>query len=320
LPILKRLNRDLSTKQLFFEIAIEDIIAAAELLRPVFEATAGVDGFVSLEVSPDLADDAKGTIAEAKHLHAEAARPNVLIKVPGTKAGTVAIEELIFAGIPINVTLLFSCDQYLAAAESYMRGIERRHKAGINLNVASVASIFISRWDAASASKLPIPLRNKLGVAIGQRTFKAFRDLLASQRWQRIAGAGARPQRLLWASTGVKDPTLPDTYYVTALAANRTVNTLPEATLLAFAHHGKVGALLSEADAEAVIADIEKAGVDVDAMAELLQIEGCDVFGESFSKLLESIDVKKKTLREARDGVIESEYGAPHLPEIRLEE
>jgi len=305
--ILKRLDQDLSTEQLFFEIAIEDIVAAAELLRPVFEATAGADGFVSLEVSPDLADDAKGTITEAKHLHAEAARPNVLIKVPGTKAGSVAIEELIFAGIPINVTLLFSCGQYLTAAEAYMRGIERRHKAGINLDVASVASIFISRWDAKSASKLPVPLRNKLGIAIGQRTFKAFRDLLASQRWQRLARAGARPQRLLWASTGVKDPTLPDTHYVTALAANQTVNTLPEATLLAFAHHGKVGALLSEdpANAEAVLADIGKAGVDVDAMAEQLQIEGCDAFSDSFSKLLASIDVKKTTLREVRDGMIE---------------
>ena len=305
--ILKRLDRDISTEQLFFEIALEDIIAAAELFRPLFEASCGTDSFVSLEVSPELADDVSRTISEAKHLHAEAARPNVFIKVPGTKAGIVAVEELIFTGIPINVTLLFSREHYLAAAEAYLRGLERRLMAGMNLDVASVASIFISRWDVASASKLPEPFRNKLGVAIGQRTFKAFRDLLASQRWQRLARAGARPQRLLWASTGVKNPTLPDTYYVAALAAAQTVDTIPEATLLAFGLHGKVGALLSEdtADAEAVIADIGKAGVDVDILAEQLQIDGRDSFGNSFAKLLRSIDTKKATLREARDRVTE---------------
>lgn len=305
--ILKRLNRDLSTEQLFFEIALEDIIAAAELFRPIFEASGGVDGFVSLEVSPELADDASGTIAEAKHLHAEAARPNVFIKVPGTKAGIVAIEELIFAGIPINVTLLFSRDHYLAAAGAYMTGLERRLKAKLSLNVASVASLFVSRWDVASASKLPELLLNKLGIAIGQRTFKAYRNLLASQRWQRLARAGARPQRLLWASTGAKAPTLPDTYYVTALAADQTVNTIPEPTLLAFGHHGKVGALLSEdtTDAEVVIAGVREAGVDVDTLAEQLQIEGRDSFGKSFTKLLQSINTKKATLREARDRVTE---------------
>lgn len=305
--ILKRLNRDFSTEQLFFEIALEDIIAAAELFRPVFEATGGIDGFVSLEVSPELADDAAGTIAAAKQLHAEVARPNVFIKVPGTKAGIVAIEELIFVGIPINVTLLFSREHYLAAAGAYMTGLERRLKAKLPLNVASVASIFISRWDVASASKLPEPLRNKLGVAIGQRTFKVYRDLLASERWQRLARAGAHPQRLLWASTGAKDPTLPDTYYVTALAAGETVNTIPEPTLLAFGHHGKVGALLSgdSTDAEAVIAEVGKTEVDVDTLAEQLQIEGRDSFGDSFTKLLQSIDTKKATLREARDRVTE---------------
>ena len=301
--ILKLLDRDLSTEQLFFEIALEDIIAAAELFRPVFEATSGMDGFVSLEVSPERADDVAGTIADAKRLHAEAARPNVLIKVPGTKAGIVAIEELIFTGIPINVTLLFCREHYLATAGSYMRGLERRLEAGMNLDVTSVASLFISRWDVASASKLPESLRNKLGIAIGQRTFNAYRSLLASQRWQRLARAGARPQRLLWASTGVKDPSLPDTYYVTALAASQTVNTIPEPTLLAFGHHGKVGALLTEdtTDAEAVIEGMRKAGIDVDALAEQLQIEGRKAFSDSFTKLLQRIATKKATLRKARD-------------------
>ena len=305
--ILTRLDQDLSTEQLFFEIALDDIIAAADLFRPVFEATGGTDGFVSLEVSPELADDASGTIAEAKRLHAEAARPNVFIKVPGNKAGIVAIEELIFAGIPINVTLLFSREHYLAAAGAYTRGLERRLEGRLNLDVASVASLFISRWDVASSSKLPEPLRNKLGIAIGQRAFKAYRNVLASQRWQLLARAGAHPQRLLWASTGAKASTLPDTYYVAALAADQTVNTIPEPTLLAFAHHGEVGALLSEdtTDGEAVIAGIGKAGVDVDAMAEQLQIEGRDSFGNSFTKLLQSIDTKKATLRKARDRVSE---------------
>ena len=226
----------------------------------MYEATGGADGFVSLEVSPTLADDTEGTIAEAKRLHGQAARPNVLIKVPGTKAGVVAIEELIVAGIPINVTLLFSREHYLAAADAYLKGLERRVQEGASPNVASVASLFISRWDAASAPKLPEELRNRLGIAIGQRTFKAYRDLLASERWQRLAAAGARPQRLLWASTSAKDPTLPDTYYVTALAAEDTVNTMPEATLLAFGRHGSVGALLSTdaTDAEAVIAGVDE--------------------------------------------------------------
>jgi transaldolase / glucose-6-phosphate isomerase len=301
--IARRLDRRLSTEELFFEIALEDIIAAAELFRPVYEATGGADGFVSLEVSPTLADDTEGTIAEAKRLHGEAARPNVLIKVPGTKAGVVAIEELIYAGIPINVTLLFSREHYLAAAEAYLKGLERRVQKGASPNVASVASLFISRWDAAAAPKLPNHLRNRLGIAIGQRAFKAYLDLLASERWRRLAAAGARPQRLLWASTSAKDPTLPDTYYVTALAAENTVNTMPEATLLAFGRHGSVGALLSPdtTEAEATIAEIAKAGIDVEALAEELQIKGRDSFDDSFAKLLQSIETKAATLREARD-------------------
>jgi transaldolase len=301
--IARRLDRRLSTEQLFFEIALEDIIAAADLFRPVYEATGGADGFVSLEVSPTLADDAEDTIAEAKRLHEQAARPNVFIKVPGTKVGLVAIEELIAAGIPINVTLLFSREHYLAAAEAYFKGLERRIEKGASPNVASVASLFVSRWDAASTPKLPEGLRNRLGIAIGQLTFKAYRDLLASDRWRRLAAAGAQPQRLLWASTSAKDPTLPDTYYVTALAADNTVNTMPEATLLAFGRHGSVGALLSTdtSDAEAVIAGVEQAGIDVAALAEELQIKGRDSFADSFAKLLESIEAKAALLREARD-------------------
>jgi transaldolase / glucose-6-phosphate isomerase len=300
--IARRLDRRLSTEDLFFEIALEDIIAAAELFRPVYEATAGADGFVSLEVSPTLADDTEGTIAEARRLHKAAARPNVLIKVPGTEAGVVAIEELIYAGIPINVTLLFSREHYLAAADAYLKGLERRVEKGASPNIASVASLFVSRWDAASASKLPDHLRNRLGIAVGQRAFKAYRELLASERWRRLADAGARPQRLLWASTSAKDPTLPDTYYVTALAAPDTVDTMPEATLLAFGRHGRVGELLSTdtSDAEAVIAEVARAGIDVEAVAEELQIKGRDSFDASFAKLLQSIETKAATLREAQ--------------------
>jgi transaldolase/glucose-6-phosphate isomerase len=307
--IARRLGKKLSTEELFFEVALEDILAAADLFRPVYEATGGTDGFVSLEVSPTLADDTEGTIAEARRLHREAARPNVLIKVPGTKAGVVAIEELIYAGVPINVTLLFSREHYLAAADAYLKGLERRVEKGASPNVASVASLFISRWDAASAPKLPDALRNRLGIAVGQRAFKAYRDLLASDRWRRLAAAGAQPQRLLWASTSAKDPTLPDTYYVTALAAENTINTMPEATLLAFGRHGSVGGLLSTdtADAEAVIAGVEKAGIDVDALAEELQIKGRDSFDGSFAKLLQSIEAKAAILREARG------RGAEHL-------
>lgn len=299
--IAARLDAGLSSEQLFFELAVEDLVAAADLFRPIWEATAGVDGFVSLEVSPTLADDAQGTIAEAKRLHAQAARPNLLIKVPGTTAGATAIEELILAGIPINVTLLFSREHYLAAAEAYMRGLERRIEAGLSPRVASVASLFISRWDAATAAKLPDALRNRLGVAIGQRAFKAYHDLLASERWQRLARAGATPQRLLWASTSAKDPALPDTFYVTALAAEGTVDTMPESTLLAFADHGEVGDLLSPdaSEAEAVIAEIEQAGIDVDALAAQLQTEGAASFDDSFAKLLESLETKVATLRKA---------------------
>jgi transaldolase len=298
--IAARHNAGLSAEQLFFELAIEDLQAAADLFRPVHEATFGMDGFVSLEVSPTLADDAAGTIAEARRLHAQAARPNLFIKVPGTEAGAHAIEELIFAGIPINVTLLFSREHYLTAAEAYLRVLERRLAANLDLGVASVASLFVSRWDAASTT-LPDDLRNRLGIAIATRAFKAYQDLLASERWQRLAAAGAMPQRLLWASTSAKDPSLPAGYYVSALAADQTVNTMPEATLLAFGRDGQVGELLQPDthEAETVIAGAAKAGIDADALAAKLQTQGAASFDASFAKLLSSIESKAATLRKA---------------------
>jgi transaldolase / glucose-6-phosphate isomerase len=299
--IRSRLDKKLTTEELFFEVAMEDITDAADLFRPVYDAAGGNDGFVSLEVSPTLADDADGTIAQAKKLHATANRPNVLIKVPGTTAGATAIEELIAAGIAINVTLLFSREHYVAAAEAYMRGLERRAKDNLPLDIPSVASLFISRWDVAASPKLPDNLKNALGMAIGKRTYKAYRDLLASERWRRLAEGGALPQRLLWASTGTKDPSLPDSYYVTGLAAPDTVNTMPEATLLAFGKHGEVAGTLPDdgGDAETTIAAIEKAGVDTDGLAAELQVKGRDSFVDSFDQLLASIETKVGALREA---------------------
>ena len=234
-----------SGEPLFFELALEDITRAADLFRPIFDQTNGMDGWVSLEVSPVLAYDAASTLAAAKELRARAARPNVFIKIPGTKEGLPAIEEAIFAGIPVNVTLLFSREQYLAAADAFMRGIERRIAAGLKPDVGSVASVFVSRWDGAVAGKVPPALNNQLGIAMANRTYKAYRELLGSPRWQRAFNAGARPQRLLWASTGTKDPKASDVLYIKALAAPFTVNTMPEATLLALADHGELGSIMS---------------------------------------------------------------------------
>jgi len=289
-----------SARDVFFAIALEDITAAADLFRPVYEHSGGLDGFVSLEVSPTLADDTDATIAEAKRLHAAAARPNVLIKVPGTEAGLHAIEELILAGVPINVTLLFSREHYLGAAHAYLMGLERRVAAGRKPDVPSVASLFVSRWDVATG-QLPDGLRDRLGVAICQRTYKAYRALLASARWHQLASKGARAQRLLWASTGTKSKTLPDTYYISALAAPQTVNTMPEATLLAFAEHGQIGDLLA-ADGRAgedMLKRIGVAGVDVDALAADLQIKGRDAFVASFEQLLARVESKMHALRAA---------------------
>jgi transaldolase len=286
----------------FFDIALEDITGAADLFKPVWNRTDGVDGWVSLEVSPLLAHDTPSTLAAAKELHARARRPNLYIKIPGTREGLPAIEEAIFAGVPVNVTLLFSREQYLAAADAYMRGVERRIAAGINPHVSSVASLFVSRWDVAVQGKVPEPLRNRLGIAIGQRTYKAYVDMLHSARCQRAFNAGARPQRLLMASTGTKDPTASDTLYISALAAPLTVNTMPEATLKAFADHGEIGVPMRPdgGDCEAVLESFAKAGIDVDALAVTLQDEGAAAFVKSWNELMAVIASKCSALETAR--------------------
>jgi len=289
-----------SGEPLFFELALEDIIKAADLFRPTFDQTNGMDGWVSLEVSPVLAYDAASTLAAAKELRARAARPNVFIKIPGTKEGMPAIEEAIFAGIPVNVTLLFSREQYLAAADAYMRGIERRIAAGLKPDVASVASVFVSRWDGAVAGKVPPVLNNQLGIAMANRTYKAYRELLDSPRWQRAFNAGARPQRLLWASTGTKDPKASDVLYIKALAAPFTVNTMPEATLLALADHGELGSIMSAdgGDCESVLAQFSEAGVELDTLAVQLQADGTNAFVKSWDELLAVIASKSNALKK----------------------
>jgi transaldolase len=296
--IRRRLKAGKSGEGLFFEIALEDITQAADLFRPVHERTSGVDGWVSLEVSPVLAHDTETTLAEAKDLHRRAARPNLFIKIPGTKEGLPAIEEAIFAGVPVNVTLLFSREHYLAAADAYLRGIERRIAAGLNPNVGSVASLFISRWDVAVAGKVPPALMDRLGVAIGKRTYRAYVNLIASPRWQRAFNAGARPQRLLFASTGTKDPKASDILYVKGLAAPLTVNTMPENTLKAFAQHGELGALIGAdgSDCESVLAEFRNCGVDIDALAKKLQDEGAASFVASWNELMGVIESKSAVI------------------------
>jgi transaldolase len=288
-----------SGEVLFFELAIEDLRQAADLFRPIHDRTDGMDGWVSLEVSPSLAYDAASTIKAAVHLHAQAQRPNLFIKIPGTSEGHAAIEEAIFQGVPVNVTLLFSAGHYVAAAEAYLRGIERRIAAGLDPKVRSVASMFISRWDKAVMGKVPKDLQDRLGIAIAKRTYKAYRDLLASPRWRKAAGSGAQPQRLLWASTGTKDPKASDTLYVKALAAPDTINTIPEKTLLAFADHGTLGEVLPEdgGDAEKVISAFAKAGVNDEQLAADLQREGAASFVASWKDLLNCIESKVTTLK-----------------------
>jgi transaldolase len=299
--IRERLSRGTRGEALFFELALEDLTQAAALFRPVHDRTNGVDGWVSLEVSPLLAYNSAGSLDAAKDLSARAGQKNLLIKIPGTKEGLPAIEEAIFVGIPINVTLLFSREQYLAAAGAFLRGIERRIEAGLDPAVGSVASIFISRWDVAVESKAPEALRDQLGIAIAQRTYKAYRELLDSPPWQRIFNAGARPQRLLWASTGTKDPKASDVLYVKALAAPFTVNTMPDATLKALADHGELGAILPAdgGDCEEVLAQFAKAGIDAGALAAQLQEEGAKSFAQSWSDLMAVIDSKSSTLKAA---------------------
>ena len=287
-----------SGEALFFELAIEDLARAADLFRPVHDGTGGVDGWVSLEVSPLLANDTAGTVRAAAQLHGRARRPNLFIKIPGTPAGAPAIEESIFGGVPINVTLLVSAAQYIAAAEAYLRGIERRIAAGLDPHVASVASLFVSRWDVAVHDTVPPALRNRLGIAIARRTYREYRGLLASPRWHGLAAAGAWPQRLLWASTGTKDPAASDTLYVEALAAPDTIDTMPEKTLAAFADHGRVQGVLpvDGGDAEAVLAEFTRAGVDDAALAARLQREGTASFDASWKDLLERLAAKCATL------------------------
>jgi transaldolase len=296
--IRQKLKEGKSGEDLFFELALEDLTRAADLFRPIYDKTNGVDGWVSLEVSPLLAYDTASTLAAAKSLHARAGRPNLFIKIPGTKEGLPAIEEAIFAGVPVNVTLLFSREHYLAAADAFLRGIERRIAAGLKPDVGSVASVFISRWDAAVVSKVPPALRNQLGIAIAGRTYKACRTLLGSPRWQRVYNFGVRPQRPLWASTGTKDPQASDVLYIKALAAPFTVNTMPEGTLKALAEHGELGALLSPdgGDCEELLARFAKVGVDLDALAAQLQKEGAKSFVKSWNELLAVIASKSAAL------------------------
>jgi len=299
--IRKKLDEGKSGEELFFELALEDLTRAADLFRPIYDRTNGVDGWVSLEVSPLLAHDTTSTVAAAKSLHARAGRPNLFIKIPGTKEGLPAIEEAIFAGVPINVTLLFSHEHYVAAAEAFLRGIERRIDDGLQADVGSVASLFVSRWDAAVSGKTPAVLNNQLGIAIAKRTYKAYRELLGSPRWQRIYNAGARPQRLLWASTGTKDPKASDVLYVKALAAPFTVNTMPEGTLKALADHGELSEIMSNdgGDCEAALAQFAKAGIDIDALAAKLQDEGAKSFVTSWNELMGVIASKSAKLAKA---------------------
>ena len=298
--IKEKVAAGVAGEALFYDLALDDLTQAADLFRGVHESTGGIDGWVSLELSPVLADDAAGSVKAAVALHARAKRPNLFIKIPGTPAGVKAIEESIFAGVPVNVTLLFSRAQYLAAAEAYLRGIERRVAAGLDPRVASVASIFVSRWDVAVQDKVPAELRNKLGLAVGLHTYKAYCDLQASPRWKKLQDAGALLQRLLWASTGTKDPNAKDTFYVEALAAPETINTIPEATLHAFADHGAVGKVMPRdgGDGENTLAAFAKAGINEDTLAAELQRAGAESFMKSWKSLLGQIDSKSTTLAQ----------------------
>ena len=297
--ISQKLKEGKSGEALFFELAIEDLTRAADLFLPIHKATNGVDGWVSLEVSPKLAYDTKSTIAAARELHARANRPNLFIKIPGTREGLGAIEESIFAGVAVNVTLLFSCEQYVAAAEAYIRGIERRVAKGLNPNVGSVASLFVSRWDVAVADKAPASLKDQLGIAVAKCTYKAYRELIASDRSLRLLNAGARSQRMLWASTGTKDPKSSDILYVKSLAAPYSVNTMPEKTLQALADHGDLGTTMPPdgGDAEQVLEQFTKAGIDLDALAAQLQREGAESFDKSWDDLLACIAQKSTQLK-----------------------
>ena len=299
--IRQKLHAGKSGEELFFELALEDLVRAADLFRPIYDSSSGVDGWVSLEVSPLLAHDTETTLSEAKDLHARADRPNLFIKIPGTKEGVPAIEEAIFAGVPVNVTLLFSPVQYVAAAEAYLKGIERRIAAGLSPQIGSVASVFISRWDGAVMGKVPETLNDKLGIAIGKSIYKTYRDLLDSPRWQRAFNSGARPQRLLFASTGTKDPKASDVLYIKELAAGLTINTMPEKTLKAFAEHGEVDQALplDGGDSATVIAQFAALGFEVESLAATLQSDGAASFVASWNELMTVIESKSATLQAA---------------------
>jgi transaldolase len=296
--IREKAQAGLAGEDLFIELALEDLRRAADLFRPEFDRTRGIDGWVSMEVSPLLANDTKTTIAAALRIHKQANRPNLYVKIPGTPAGVPAIEEAIFAGVPVNVTLLFSREQYLAIAEAYLRGIERRLAAGLDPRVSSVASLFVSRWDGAVGDKVPQELRNRLGIAIAARTYRAHNDLLEGKRWRDLEAAGARKQRMLWASTGTKDPKAPPGLYVEALAAPDTIDTMPEKTLLAFAAGGSVKSPMRKdgGDAEQVLAEFVRAGIDIDALAARLQLDGADSFVKSWRELMQRIAEKSAVL------------------------
>ncbi len=297
--IRKKAHAGRSGEALFYELALEDLTEAADLFKPIYEATSGIDGWVSLEVSPYLADDTAGSVSSAVHLHTCAERPNLFIKIPGNACGIAAIEELIFRGVPVNVTLLFSREQHLAVAEAFMRGIERRLGAGLSPRVESVASIFVSRWDAAANERLPIHLRNHLGIAVARQIYASYRELFASPRWRRLSGAGATAQRLLWASTGSKDPNASPTLYVEALAAPGTINTMPEPTLRAFAEHGSIASLMPPdgGDADQELAAIAYEGLDTTSLAARLQQEGAVVFCKSWHEMLACIAAKSSALK-----------------------
>jgi len=296
--IRKQLDAGVSGEALFFTLAVQDLTRAADLFAPVHSRTGTVDGFVSLEVSPLLAYDTKATVEQVKTLHAQANRPNLFIKIPGTPEGLPAIADSIFAGVPVNVTLLFSTDQYKAAADAYLKGLERRVAAGLSPDVRSVASLFVSRWDVAVSTKVPAELRNTLGMAVSRQAYAAYRDILESDRFQRLANLGARAQRLLFASTGTKDKTASDTLYIAGLAAPNTVNTMPEDTLLAFADHGRTASAQPRdgGDAETVLAAHKAAGIDLTALAAQLQSDGAKSFVKSWNELLGAIESKSKVL------------------------
>jgi len=293
-----------SGEALFVELALEDLRRAADIFKPIFDATGRVDGWVSMELSPLLAGDTAGSVDSAAQIYRQAGRENLFVKIPGTPAGIPAIEESIFAGVPVNVTLLFSREQYLAAAEAYLRGIERRLAAGLDARVGSVASVFVSRWDRAVGDKVPAHLQNKLGIAIAGRTYRAYRELLASPRWRRLEAAGAQPQRLLWGSTGTKDPALSPTLYVEALAAPDTINTMPEKTLRAFAERGRAPIVLADdgGDAESLLQQFAQARVDVDQLAVQLQDEGARAFVKSWTSLMQRIADKSEMLADSAAG------------------